>query len=265
MRRLPAYLLSCLLGAQTCVDAQAGGEPRVLVMAGDDYCPLTCDPDSDHNGLAYELAELLFAPLGWHVEYRYLPWQRAVKQFKTNQVNLLPGVPLEGSSEQKQALFAKTPLISPPFCFYTQASRDWQYQGVESLSNGKLAVIAGYYYWPELREYLSRHRQDGRVVTLAAERAMQLAMLGLQHRRFDYFVELRPAVEYQLHQQQLEAHIREAGCLEPYPLYLAFNPDFAGAAELIRHWDRHYLKTLHSRAGRALLRRYGLTAQNLME
>lgn len=262
--RLPNCLLSCLLAA-LATGAHGADESRVLVMAGDDYCPLTCDPSSGHKGLAYDFAEQLFAPLGWRIEYRYLPWQRAVKQFKAGQIDLLPGVPLEGASEQEQAQFAKTPLMNPPFCFYTQTGRTWYFQGSDSLLSGKLAVIGGYYYWPELRAYLAAHQQDGRVITLATERAMQLAMLGLQRGRFDYFVELRPAVEYQLRQQQLGEQIREAGCLQPYPLYMAFSPDFAGAAELSRHWERHYLDALHSPAGRALLQRYGLTPQSLLQ
>lgn len=102
------------------------------------------------------------------------------------------------------------------------------------------------------------------MITLAAERAMQLALLGLQRGRFDYFVELRPAMQYQLRQQQLGEQIREAGCLQPYALYMAFGEGFAGAAELSQHWDRHYRDALHSPAGRTLLQHYGLTAQDLL-
>lgn len=263
MFRFRSALLAALL---LCgVSAFAEDNPRVIVVTGDGYCPLSCDPASGHNGLGYDLAKALFAPLGWDVRYEFLPWQRGLKYFTEGRVDLLPGVPKDDSSELIGAQFATQPVMAPRMCFYTRADATWTYENTDSLLQGRLGVIAGYYYWPELRDYLKAHEQDGKVDTMTSDKAMALSILRLARKRVDYFAELRPAVEYQLLQQGLRGEIREASCLHSYPLYMAFRPGFSAAAELNRHWDAQLLPFLHSPEGKQMLSAYGLTLRSIFE
>ena len=94
---------------------------------------------------------------------------------------------------------------------------------------------------------------------------MELAISMLARGRIDYFAELRPAVDYQLAAQHLQQKIREADCLDPFPLYLAFRPDLPAAAELMAAWDRDYPAFLESPAGQAILARYGLSLRSVRD
>jgi polar amino acid transport system substrate-binding protein len=236
---------------------------RVIIVTGDDYCPLACNPESGHNGLGYDLAKIIYEPLGWKVEYQFLPWQRGLKYFKQGRVDLLPGVPKDDTPELIGAHFSSVPVIAPPMCFYTRTNSRWHYSGADSLLSGKLGVIAGYYYWPELRGYIKAHAQDGKVELITSAKAMEISVLRLAKKRVDYFAELRPMVEYQLFKQNLAQELREASCLQSFPLYMAFRADFNGAAELNRQWDKQLVQLLASPDGKKLLNHYGLTLKSI--
>lgn len=257
------YLVSTVLCIALQAQAQAENA-QVIRVAGDDYCPLACNPASGQRGILIDITEQVLAQGGWRMEYVYLPWQRATRRFQQGQIDLLPGVPREGASELNIARFASQPIANPPMCFYTRSGSRWRYEGTESLESGRLAVIAGYYYWPELRNYIDQHRADGRIKTLATDRAMELALLGLKHRRYDYFAETRPTVEYQVRNLKQEGQVREAGCEFDFPLYMAWRPQLEGVDALIQHWDASYPAFIDNAAGKRLLQQYQMEKSALL-
>jgi len=238
---------------------------KIIIVSGDDYCPLSCNPASGKNGLGYDLAKHIYAQLGWQVKYEYVPFQRAIAYFKQGRVDLIPGVDKDNNSDFIDAQLSNVPIIEPRMCFYTRSDDPWVYQGIPSLSQGRLGAIAGYYYWPELKEYIAQHKKDGKVDSIAAENAVELSLHKLIKRRFDFFAELRPAVEYHLMRTSLKPHIREANCLMKFPLYMAFRADFKAAKELNAHWDKNLLPFLKSPEGVQLLKTYGLSLKSIME
>jgi polar amino acid transport system substrate-binding protein len=259
-----ALIICTLLTAGSAASAQEV-EQKIIRITGDDYCPLACNPESGHNGLGYDLAKLIYEPLGWKVEYRFLPWLRGLLYFQQGKLDLLPGVPKDDTPELRGAHFSTLPVIAPRMCFYTRADQAWTYRGTDSLLGGRLGIISGYYYWPELREYIAVHKDDGRVDVLTTDNAMDISILKLSKKRIDYFAELRPAVEYQLLRQGLQKDIREATCLESFPLYMAFRPGFKEADELNAQWDKQLMPLLQSPQGVALLNKYGLTMRSISE
>ncbi|AZP14046.1 substrate-binding periplasmic protein [Undibacterium parvum] len=238
---------------------------KTIVIAGDDYCPLSCNPASGQNGFAYEFAQQLYGQLGWEVRYEFVPFQRALKYFKEGRVDLIPGAAKDDNPHFAQAALSSVAVMSPRMCFYTRAQETWTYQSTASLLQGRLGVIAGYFYWPELLSYIAQHQNDGKVDSIAADNPIELSMRKLKAGRFDYFAELRPAVEYQLMKLRMKEAIREANCVLSLPLHMAFRPDFAGAKELNAHWDKHYLQFLKSPQGIAILQKYGLSIKSIME
>lgn len=238
---------------------------KVLVISGDDYCPLSCDPASGRNGIGYDLARHVYGEIGWELKYEYVPFQRAIKYFKEGRVDLIPGVARDGNPDFANAELSSVPIMAPRMCFYTRAGESWAYHDSDSLLQGRLGVVAGYYYWPELLAYIAQHKTDGKVDAIAAGNSMELSIRKLAYKRFDYFAELRPAVEYQLMKLNMKKEIRESTCMMNLPLYMAFRANFNGAKELNAHWDRAILPFLKSAAGAEILGRYGLTFKSIME
>lgn len=257
-----------LVSAVLCIALQAQAQAesaQVIRVAGDDYCPLACNPASGQQGILIDITEQVLALGGWRMEYVYLPWQRAIRRFEQGEIDLLPGVPREGSRELETARFNPEPIANPPMCFYTRSGSRWRFQGTQSLESGRLAVIAGYYYWPELRQYMEQHRADGRIKTLASDRAVELALLGLKNRRYDYFTETRPVVEYQIRNLKLESSVREAGCEFNFPLYMSWRPNLANLDQLVEHWSSHYPAFIDSPNGQQLLQHYKLNRNALLD
>lgn len=261
LKSVICYLLLCAVAWP----ALAQQNKKIIVIAGDDYCPLSCNPASGQMGLGYEFAKQLYGQLGWEVRYEFVPFLRAIKYFKERRVDLIPGVAKDDNPNFLHAALSSVPVMAPRMCFYTRADDGWTYQDKASLSQGRLGVIAGYFYWPELLSYIALHQSDGRVDTIAADNSVELSVRKLMARRFDYFAELRPAVEYQLMKLQMKTQVREASCLMTMPLYMAFRPDFSAAKELNAHWDKHFLPLLKSAEGAAILQRYGLNMKSIME
>ncbi len=238
---------------------------KIIIISGDDYCPLSCNPISGKNGLGYDLAKHIYSQLGWQVQYEFVPFQRAIAYFKEGRVDLIPGVAKDNNTDFIDALLSNIPIVEPRMCFYTRSDDPWTFQGLTSLNKGRLGAIAGYYYWPELKEYIARHKNDGKVDIIASENAVELSLHKLIKGRFDYFVELRPAVEYHLMRKSIKPHIREANCLMKFPLYMAFRKDFKGAKELNAHWDKSLVPFLKSPEGAQLLKNYGLSFKSIMD
>lgn len=238
---------------------------KMIVITGDDYCPLTCDPVSGHKGIGYDLAKQIYGEMGWQVKYEFVPFQRAIKYFKEGRVDLVPGVARDSNPDFINAELSSVPIMSARMCFYTRAGDTWTYHDTQSLLQGRLGVIAGYYYWPELLAYIAQHKNDGKVDTIAAGNSIELSIRKLAFKRFDYFAELRPAVEYQLMKLNMKKDIRESSCMMNLPLYMAFRPNFNGAKELNAHWDKAIIPFLKSKAGQEILSRYGLSFKSIME
>ncbi|MFZ6845048.1 substrate-binding periplasmic protein [Undibacterium sp. RuTC16W] len=244
----------------------AAPDNKTIIVTGDDFCPLTCNPASGKEGLAVDLIRRLFQPSGWIIEYQFLPFRRGIQYFKNAKVDLVPGVEKGGGIDFSDAHISTMPIISPRMCFYTHVNNpQWYYQNLSSLNEGKLGVISGYFYWPELRDYLISHKDDGKVEVVTSDNAIAISLRMLAKRRFDYFVELRPVVEYQLMLQNLKQDIHESSCVKSYPLYLAFRPGFAPAKELNAYWDMFALPLLKSAEGTAILQQYGLTLRSIFE
>jgi polar amino acid transport system substrate-binding protein len=245
--------------------SKASDLEKVIVIAGDDYCPLTCNPASGHNGIGYDLAKHVYGEIGWEVRYEFVPFQRAIKYFNVGRVDLVPGVAKDGNPDFLNAELSNVPIMSPRMCFYTRAGDAWIYQDTRSLLQGKLGVVAGYFYWPELLSYIGEHKKDGKIDTIASDNSMELSIRKLALKRFDYFAELRPVVEYQLMKLNMKSDIRESTCMMNLPLYMAFRANFNGAKELNAHWDKAIIPFLKSKAGKGILSRYGLTFKSIME
>ncbi|MBS7691816.1 hypothetical protein I0E98_20920 [Pseudomonas lalucatii] len=56
-----------------------GVRAETLVIAGDPWCPVNCEPGSAQPGIFVELARDIFAEAGIEVKYRLINWARALR------------------------------------------------------------------------------------------------------------------------------------------------------------------------------------------
>ena len=51
-----------------------------ITIVADDWCPYNCEPGSDSPGYVVEVAREVFSMAGYSLEYKYVPWARAVRE-----------------------------------------------------------------------------------------------------------------------------------------------------------------------------------------
>ena len=93
-------LLLTLLGVAGWARAET------LVIAGDIWCPVNCQPGTERPGIFVELAREIFAESGIEVQYQALNWARTLQQVRRGQLNAAIGAGVEDAPD---FLFGSTP------------------------------------------------------------------------------------------------------------------------------------------------------------
>lgn len=240
-------------------------DAKVLRMAGDDYCPYTCDPAArGERGLLVDILENLLARKGWRVEYTYLPWKRLQKDFKDGQIDLVMG-----GGELGDSLPSQTPISAGPACFVVAKNSAWtfnkRFDEESSLLEGRLGAVAGYGYPPDLSNYLTQHQHDGKVEVLSNQEGVAHNLLKLNAKRIDYFIEVRSVLKYFLVALTLNDKLKIGDC--PYKsvkfrFYVRKNLD--GAPEILKLWEQDYPKYLRSAQGQAILAKYHIDLSDML-
>ncbi|ODM33107.1 ABC transporter substrate-binding protein [Marinobacter adhaerens] len=224
--------------------APAPSNPRQrVVIAADPWCPHNCEAGSEHEGYMIDIAREAFSLAGIDVEYVNMSWARALQQARDGYIDAVVGA-LPGDAPD--FVFPDAATGYSTIALYTHPDNDWQYGGIESLSELTLLAINGYAYSPVLNRYIERHQDDPeRVWILSGPAPLSRAIELLHQQRSDVFPEDRYVMNWQLQQEGDTESLRMAAVIHESPIYVAFSP--VGR-------DSTQLATLLSEGARALQR-----------
>ena len=228
-----------------------------LVIAGDIWCPINCQPGSPRPGIFVELATEIFGEAGIDVEYRVVNWARAVHDARGGQLHALIGAGLQDAPD---FIFTPTAPGVSRMCFYVAPGTRWRYRGLESLAEVRLGSINSYSYGQELDTYIRIKRDDpARVQVASGDQALEMNVQKVLLGRIDATIENAWVMDSLLASSGQQGKLVKAGCRSPdVPIYLAFSPALQASARHAAVFEAG-LKRLHE-SGRmnALLQRYGL-------
>jgi polar amino acid transport system substrate-binding protein len=230
---------------------------ETLVIAGDIWCPVNCQPGSERPGIFVELAREIFAESGVNVQYQALNWARTLQQVRRGQLNAAVGAGVEDTPD---FLYSATPVALSRNCFFTQQSSTWRFTGTSSLAEQRLGVINDYSYGDELNTYIALYRHDSeRVQTAAGDTALELNIRKLMHGRVDVVLENAWVIQAMLASQGRTGELREAGCREPdVPIYLAFSPALESSSRYVALFEQGLQRYRANGRLQALLAAYGV-------
>ena len=128
-----------------------------ITLAGDEWCPINCNPNSDHEGFMVDIARQVFAEKGHVVEYKIIPWNRSLQMARSDKINGVVGSYVEDCPdfvfpENEQALIG--------FSFFVKEDSPWVFSGMASLGEIRLGVAANYSYGDALDRYIEQYKQD---------------------------------------------------------------------------------------------------------
>ncbi|MDX1558057.1 MAG: transporter substrate-binding domain-containing protein [Marinobacter sp.] len=243
---------------KTVPPAPSPSEPRRSVVIGaDPWCPHNCEAGSDHEGYMIDIAREAFGLAGIDVEYVNMSWARALQQARDGYIDAVVGA---FPGDAPDFVFPEAATGYSTIALYTHPDNDWQYSGIDSISQLTLLAINGYAYSPELDGYIERYQDDPeRVWVLSGPAPLSRAIELLHQERSDVFPEDRHVMQWQLEQEGNTESLRMAAVIHESPIYVAFSPvgrDSAQFAALLSEGA----KTLQ-KSGRIseILARYGVS------
>ncbi|MFG0720542.1 substrate-binding periplasmic protein [Pseudomonas sp. GLN_6] len=252
------YRLLVARGCMLVLLAWAGwARAETLVIAGDIWCPVNCQPGSERPGIFVELAREIFTEAGIEVQYKALNWARTLQMVRRGELNAAVGAGVEDAPD---FLFGTTPVASSRSCFFTLPDSTWRFTGTASLAGQRLGVINDYSYGDELNTYIALHHGDSERIQIAAgDTALALNIGKLTHGRVDVVLENAWVMQAMLASQGRAGDLREAGCRAPdVPIYLAFSPVLESSPRYVAIFEQGLQRYRANGRLQALLAAYGV-------
>ncbi len=193
-----------------------------ITLVSDDWCPINCEPNSDQPGFMIEIAKLIFGEEGHTVEYKKLPWERAIIETRKGKNNAIIGA-YKGDApdfvfpENEQALIGNS--------LFVKADSTWTYNGISSLIEINIGVIKGYDYGEVLNNHIEKSKNTMKVQMVFGETALEKNIKKLLKGRIDAVLESEFVFNYKASQMGHKGRVKSAGqVVDPDKAYLAFSP-----------------------------------------
>jgi len=238
----------------TNAPALVAKEIRVLA---DPWCPYTCTPGSDKEGVIIDMMREAFKGTKHSVKYVERPWTRAIEEARSGKAEAIAGAYLS------DAPGFVAPDVSQGYstsCFYTQNSSNWKYSGnTKSLENLKVGVIEGYAYDDILDPYIASNKSNRkRIDVVSGVDTMTKLIKKLDAGRIDTFVDDTPVVEYNLAEMGGKISFRNAGCTKSQRLFALFSPKNPNSRAFAKILSDGMLKLYSTKKIHEIYSRYGL-------
>ena len=144
-----AITLALLLPAT----ALAGGPGPVISLRADSWYPINGDPAAPRPGFAIEILDEIWSADGYQLDYQLdASWADSLAQVRNADIDCVVGAYI---TDAPDLLFPKEHLILDEMSFYVRHDNDWQFTGVDSLGEVRLAVMEAYSYGETLDQWVA--------------------------------------------------------------------------------------------------------------
>lgn len=216
MRKLAGALaLAILIG-------HGQAQAATITLVADEWCPYNCTPGSDKPGYMIEIAQKVFAEAGHTLDYRTMPWSRAIAESRAGKFDGIVGA-TPGDAED--FVFPANSLGESSNVFWVNKGDAWRFTGMASLDAIAIGTIRDYSYGDELDAYIGKHEKDAKRVQVASgDNALDINFKKLAAKRIGALVEDHNVAEYYLAGSGQAGKFQIAGNLGEDALYIAFSP-----------------------------------------
>lgn len=226
----PFFLFWLLLTFSFNSQANDSSNDKQLVFAAADWCPYTCGY-SKHPGFVSEWLISVLQAEDWKVSIQVLPWRQALELSKAGKVD---GLVTATQVEAPHMLFTDTPIDNQRSCFFVKQDRAWQYQNLESLSGIRLGLIENYAYGSPVDRWLAKQAGSAMLFRSQAQHPLEELLGKAKRNEIDIFIEDAYVLRHHLYQHpKPNLKLRQAGCLDENPFYIAINPDRPHSQKLV--------------------------------
>ena len=252
------FLLAIAVAFVCLAPLQAGErQSRTIVLAADAWCPVNCGPGDARPGFMVDLARAIFTNAGYGVEYRLMPWSRALREARSGAVD---GVLGAFASDAPDFVFPEAPLlVISASDLFARSDFDWTFRGIPSLAEVRLGAIQNYGYGDDLNAYLLDPANKGAVDVIHGQRAIERNLAKLLAGRIDVVVETRGVFLHAARKIDAVDRVKFVGQVgAPENCTVAFSPSSSNSAALAKIFSDGVAAMRRSGALHALLESYGL-------
>ncbi len=193
---------------------------ETITLVADVWPPYNNEADAEKPGYGVEMMKTIFGAAGHQIDYRVIPWNRAIKMVQEGKADAVIGATTE---EVPEFIFPERAFGISKIGFYVPEKSEWRYQDIGSLNGMRIGAIKGFEYGEELDGYFIQH--SDRVQFVYDDNATATNLKKLLRGRIDTFVEDVNVVEAVATQMGISNQIKWAGDADKgLPVYIAFSP-----------------------------------------
>lgn len=202
---------------------------KVLNFAADLWCPYSCRQNADEPGFLVELAQLAFEKAGYKVDYKVIPWSRAIAMTREGKLDGILGA---YKSDAPDFIFPRLNQIVSVSSFWVLKDSSWKYEGIQSLVNITLGISLGYSYGQEIDQFIYHNQNNpARIQFASGENPIMVNFEKLFNKRITTVLEDRNVAKFFLQSTQNLQKVKEAGSLKEEKVYIAFSPEKPDSVE----------------------------------
>lgn len=225
-------------------------------IRADSWFPMNGEPNSDAPGYMIELATKIFSEAGHTVDYRTMPWERALLTVREGQFDCVVGAYKEDAPD---FVFPTESWGLDQPTFYVNKETQWTYDGIASLDNITLGVIGGYSYSEALDTYVSANAK-GNISTVKGDGALEKNIKKMLAGRISATIESNLVMDAQLKKTGNTDDIVKAGKLgDSSDMYIACSPNKDSSKSLMSLVDEGTRKLRASGELQKIMEKYGLS------
>jgi polar amino acid transport system substrate-binding protein len=195
---------------------------ETITIVADDWCPYNCEPGSDSPGYVVEVAREIFKNAGYRLEYKYVPWARALKEVTSGNYD---GAIAATTKELPNGVFPEETLGYYANDLIIRNGDTWRFKNIDSLRQIKLGAIQDYNYGKELNTYIQQYKNSTSVQVIAGDNAVNRNIKKLLYNRIDVYLEDRNVALYTAKKMGLLDKIAIGGTEgKPIAMHIGFSP-----------------------------------------
>ena len=226
-----------------------------ISIRADNWFPMNGDPNSATPGYMIELATRIFGDAGHTVDYRTMPWERAVSSVREGKFDCVVGAYTDDAPD---FVYPAESWGLDEAKFYIQKGDKWRYTGLDSIASIKIGLIGGYAYDEAFDKYIEENNK-GNYQFIKGDNALENNIKKVLAGRLTATVESPPVMQAKLKHMGLEGEIISAGDLgEASNIYIACSPAKSSSKVLMDLVDEGTNKLRQSGELQKILDKYGL-------
>jgi len=241
------------------VSSEEPASPQQLIGVSDFWCPYVCNQQPGMPGYMVELLREALKPQDQDFKLEVAPWARALRIANTKKEYALVGI---SELRKGRLLTNRIPIGLDETVVISTKDRKLVFENMSSLDGYHIGYVkmSDKALGSDLHQYLlSREQQNyAKVSTISGNEPVNQLVKMLMSNHIDAIIGNRHVAQFEALRLNFSDSIDVVGSVGHVFLYMAINPDFPGAQQLIDAVDKELLVMLQDGRFRKILAAYGV-------